>query len=149
MIHPSIGRVVWYHPGPNDPAPLDSTQPFAATVCHVWNDRLVNLSVADHNGLVFGRSSVRLAQDDDAIEQYMAQWMPYQVGQAAKAEAAEAEAASAHADNIATAHERIDNLLQITDAHADRIAAIEAMATEPQQPPEPGKLAEGETKAVE
>ena len=49
MISPSIGRIVWFHPGPNDPPAAEPNQPYAATVCRVWNDRLVNLSVTDGN----------------------------------------------------------------------------------------------------
>lgn len=94
MIPPSIGRVVWYHPSaaeriegqPND-------QVLAAHVTYVWSDRLVNLMVITPNGTPFGVTSVQLVQDNDEgpSERY-AEWMPYQKGQAAKAEALEAKA---------------------------------------------------------
>lgn len=63
MIHPTIGR-------------------------RVWNDRLVNLTVAGHDGSMHARTSVPLLQDDDAAPATgaYAAWMPYQVGQAKKHE---------------------------------------------------------------
>lgn len=82
MIRPTIGRVVWYHPGPNDPTAIDATQPHAALIAHVENDRQVNLFVIDSEGGVYSRKSVRLAQDADKAESGGAQWMPFQTGQA-------------------------------------------------------------------
>jgi len=61
-------------------------QPCAALVAYVFNDRMVNLSVSDHYGRTHNFTSVQLLQDDDArpVDGYFAEWMPYQVGQAAK-----------------------------------------------------------------
>jgi hypothetical protein len=91
MIKPSIGRVVWYHPPaterikgePND-------QDRAALVTYVWGDRMVNLMATTPNGVPYGVTSVTLVQDGDPTptDRY-ATWMPYQKGQAAKAEALE------------------------------------------------------------
>jgi hypothetical protein len=64
MIKPTVGRVVLYWPSAVQ-AGTDTLQPFAATVAYVWNDRMVNLSVTDHNGKQFGVTSVRLLQDGD------------------------------------------------------------------------------------
>ena len=59
----------------------------AAIIAHVFNDRLVNLCVIDANGATLSRTSVQLLQGDDPVPPTMhCQWMPYQVGQAAKAE---------------------------------------------------------------
>lgn len=83
MIPPSVARIVWYHPGPNDP---DGCQhELAGIVTHVWNDSMVNLAVFNQQGTLFSRTSVKLCQDEQP-EQYQATWMPYQIGQAAKHE---------------------------------------------------------------
>ncbi len=93
MITPTIGRRVWYWPSEADCGkphkdPLfytDKSQACDAGVAYVWNDRMVNLTVADQNGKMHTRTSVRLLQDDDVAGEgeAHAQWMPYQV-QAAK-----------------------------------------------------------------
>lgn len=97
MIKPTVGRVVWFTPskGPSafmgpDFLMLPGDQPCAAMVTYVWNDRLVNLVVFDHYGKSFGKTSVQLVQDNDALPPagYFAEWMPYQVGQAKKNEPA-------------------------------------------------------------
>lgn len=98
MIEPTVGRIVLYHPSDYDlntdgRRQITKDQPFAAQVAYVWNPRLVNLMVIDHDGLSFHRTSVTLLQDDDVppIGQFYCEWMPYQKGQAAKYEAAEAK----------------------------------------------------------
>lgn len=82
MIHPSIGRRVWFYPNGTNGIPVvsGSDQPCDAGVCYVWNDRLVNLTVAGHDGSMHTRTSVTLLQDDDlppSTGSY-ATWMPYQ-----------------------------------------------------------------------
>lgn len=99
MIKPTIGRVVWYWPNAHDLKTLGafayegSDQPFAATVSFVHSDRMVNLSVVDHNGSQYERRSVTLLQDGDTVNSKAgyAEWMPYQKGQAAKTEALESK----------------------------------------------------------
>ena len=86
MIKPSIGRVVLYQPHEADQVVNHGDQPMAATVSYVWSDRMVNLSIADHDGNTFTKTSVTLAQDDDAVEPGMCEWMPYQKEQATKQE---------------------------------------------------------------
>jgi hypothetical protein len=85
MIKPSVGRVVWYRPEHVDP----EEQPFAAIVTYVWNDRLVNLAVFDHYGVIQTRTSALLVQEGDPKPEVgsYAEWMPYQIGQAKKHEA--------------------------------------------------------------
>lgn len=64
-------------------------QPFSASVAYVWSDRLVNLTVSDHDGNTQSRTSVPLVQEGDvppAGGRYC-EWMPYQVGQAKKHDA--------------------------------------------------------------
>ena len=81
VITPTVGRVVWYRRDPTD------DQPHMATVCYVWNDRMVNLAGFDHNGNPYKATSVTLRQEGDAQPLYPhAEWMPYQVGQAKKHE---------------------------------------------------------------
>ena len=99
MIVPSNGRIVWYTPMrkcgdvdiDTDIIQHDKTKPLSAMVVHVWSDRMVNLLVFDSNGFLHGRTSVDLLQDDDPKPEggRFCSWMPYQLGQAAKAEAAE------------------------------------------------------------
>lgn len=89
MIKPTVGRVVWFY---HSTAPQE---PLAAIVSHVYDDQLVNLMVIERDGNTRGLMDVQLLQDDDKPdEDWWCAWMPYQLGQAARAEAAE-KAASA------------------------------------------------------
>jgi hypothetical protein len=84
MIKPTVGRVVWvFRPNhTNDP-----TQPEAALIAYVWNDRLINVGGVDHSGAPFALACLPLVQDDEPKpEGNFAAWMPYQKGQAAKTE---------------------------------------------------------------
>jgi hypothetical protein len=95
LIKPTIGRVVWYWPT-NRTQP---EQPHAAIIAHVWRDDLVNLAYFDSNGIARHATSVVLRQGEgDQATATMAQdyceWMPYQKGQAAKAEQLERDVAS-------------------------------------------------------
>lgn len=93
MIKPTVGRVVWFWPMLGEAQQLgltinDPAQPFAATVTYVWNDRLVNLSIVDHNGKQFGKTGVSLLQEGDIQSHWgRATWMPYQQAQAKKVDA--------------------------------------------------------------
>lgn len=84
MIKPTVGRVVWYHPE-FVPDSVTNERTFAAIVAHVWSDTCVNLAVFDSNGVPYNRTSVFLFQGEGERpgSQY-AEWMPYQIGQAAK-----------------------------------------------------------------
>lgn len=96
MIKPTVGRVVWYHPFETDPGPNPGDQPLCALVTHVWSDTCINLAVFDVNGKTYGKTSVLLHQDElNRPDAGFAEWMPYQKGQAAKAEQLEAKIASA------------------------------------------------------
>jgi hypothetical protein len=88
MIKPTIGRVVLFTPAKNDTAISHYGQEIPALVCHVWGDRCINIGGFDSNGKSFGRTSVPLLQDDDAVPEhgFYCEWMPYQKGQAAKTE---------------------------------------------------------------
>lgn len=77
VITPTIGRRIWYVPSTYDrggmkdkPSTIiegSSTQPCDAGVVFVHSDRLVNLSVTDHNGNLHKRTSVTLYQPGDTI----------------------------------------------------------------------------------
>jgi hypothetical protein len=94
-ILPTVGRVVWFTPsrltGDGRFAHIDGRKPLAAIVAHVFNDALVNLAVFDSNGQPHSRTSVKLVQagEDKPEHGYFCEWMPYQVGQAAKHSKAE------------------------------------------------------------
>lgn len=88
IISPTIGRIVWFWAKGSD-ALVEGNQPEAAMVTYVHTDRMVNLMVIDHSGsLVRGVKSVELAQPEDTrpTDGCFCEWMPYQVGQAAKHE---------------------------------------------------------------
>ena len=101
VIKPTVGRKVWYRPSKNDqtgPIPMSCAagQPLDATVVAVWGDRIVNVLVLDAYGRPFTKTSIPLLQegdiptldaDDKPVGGYV-EWMPYQQGQAKKAEPA-------------------------------------------------------------
>lgn len=99
MISPTPGRIVWFHAGSHDDElqhdlPAKTSQPHAAIVAYVWSDTMINVTVCKSDGETVGRTSIYLKQDGGREPQpgeAYAYWMPYQTGQAKKAEAAEAE----------------------------------------------------------
>lgn len=92
MIKPTIGRIVWYYPSATDLGAMqcNSGKEMPGVVCHVWSPNCVNLMVVDQSGKSHARTSVFLVQEGEAVPEAAghATWMPYQVGQAKKAEAA-------------------------------------------------------------
>lgn len=87
VIKPTVGRVVWFQPGPADAdMPHQSDQPLAAIIARVAAEGRVNLTVLDANGNTHSRTGVRLVQEGEEIEagERFCAWMPYQRGQAAK-----------------------------------------------------------------
>ena len=92
LIKPTIGRRIWYWPGPTDlfavasMARIESEQPFDAGIIYVHSDTCVNLQVTDHRGGIWFREKVRILQEgenDSVLDSAgVAQWMHYQVGQA-------------------------------------------------------------------
>ncbi len=101
MITPINGRIVWFTPSRQPSHHVvqhDPLVPLAAIVAHVWGDRMVNLVVFDSNGRMHAETSVPLLQDDDPKleEGRFCSWMPYQKGQAAKAEALEEKLGAKH-----------------------------------------------------
>lgn len=103
-ITPTVGRVVWYWDA--DQSVMDRKgQPFAAIITHVWSDSCVNLAVlgdGSFNIANYRPTSVMRASADSNITAMRWDWMPFQVGQAAKTEdatgklAAQIERLAAH-----------------------------------------------------
>ena len=98
-INPTVGRKLWYWPSdmdrhlnlidsdlPGGPAMqvINALQALDATVVYVWDDRMVNLRITDHNGTVHERTSVPLIQPDDTLPEhgFFCTWMPYQTEKA-------------------------------------------------------------------
>lgn len=92
MISPTIGRVVWYWPNIASGDAEGNDQPLAALIAHVLSDTCVNLAIFDKNGVSVEKppTSVLLVQDGNPRPTGggFCEWMPYQKGQAAKADAA-------------------------------------------------------------
>ena len=99
MIEPTVGRVVLYTPHEGEGA-NNGGQPMAATIAYVWGERMVNLSVVDHNGNQFSATSIPLAQDDDIVAPGICEWMDYQKGQAAKTESLEEQFGSGDTEEV-------------------------------------------------
>jgi hypothetical protein len=85
-ISPTPGRIVWVFGCSDDP------QPFAAIVTYVHNDHLINVAAFEASGHHRPLEKVPLWQpgEGNADGGVHAEWMPYQIGQAAKAELDEA-----------------------------------------------------------
>lgn len=93
MIKPTVGRVVLFTPHHADRHHNDDRQSWAALICYVHSDRMVNLAAFGQNGASHSKTSVTLLQDDDAKPEHghYCEWMPYQTGQAAKTEKLQAQ----------------------------------------------------------
>jgi len=85
MIMPTVGRVVWYRPWGSTRASND--QPQAAIISYVHSDTCVNLAIFNVSGTTDAQTSVPLYQGEGErpLSAYC-EWMPYQMGQAAKTE---------------------------------------------------------------
>lgn len=79
MIAPTVGRVVWYHPGPNDPWASRTAEFQAAIIAAVFSDTDINLMVIAPDGTTYQRQHVYLCQEgNEAPANGYAEWMPYQ-----------------------------------------------------------------------
>lgn len=90
----TIGLAVWYIPSiydrggmldkPSTIMHASSDKPCEARIAYVHSERLVNLSVTDHNGNIHQRTSVTLYQpgDDIPVDSGFAVWKEDQVKQA-------------------------------------------------------------------
>lgn len=89
MIEPTVGRIVLYHYGPGE-SRHHGPEAWPAIVTKVHGHHSVNLTVFAPDGVVLGKPEVRLVQaDEEAPDGEWCEWMPYQIGQAARTEAAE------------------------------------------------------------
>lgn len=86
VIVPSVGRVLWFWPS-KEYKEQERAQPCAAICTYVHSERMVNISTYNCNGEQYPLTSVPLRQPDDAdpAKGPFVEWMPYQIGQAAKA----------------------------------------------------------------
>lgn len=91
MIKPTIGRVVWYHPSHADAVAKNPGDVHPALITKVWSASCINLAIFDSEGVPYQRTSILLVQDGESPPAFgYAEWMPYQIGQAARTEQAEA-----------------------------------------------------------
>jgi hypothetical protein len=97
-IKPTVGRVVWFYPAANQATngfhPPTLNDPLAAIVAKVIGDSTLNLTVFDAQGFSHSMTDVPLIQAHEGapVDGYFATWMPYQIGQAKKAEDREHDA---------------------------------------------------------
>lgn len=78
-IIPTIGRRVWFW------EQATQSHPFDAGIAYVHSDNMINISHADHNGVMWSKTSVPLWDGEGARPQaFYCEWMPYQKDQAAK-----------------------------------------------------------------
>lgn len=104
MITPTVGRIVWYKPTPQDRErgmDTNGDEPLAAVVAAVLAPTVVNLGVFDATGALHVRQRVDLVQPEDPEpeEGGYCGWMPYQVEQAAKVAAPASKRAKVAADD--------------------------------------------------
>lgn len=88
-IKPTVGRVVLYIPQKHEGFTVLDDQPCAATIAHVdENGVFCNLTVHDHIGVVHSLRNIPLVQGtiDKPTGGGYCEWMPYQIGQAAKSD---------------------------------------------------------------
>ncbi len=81
-IVPTVGRVVWIRNR------ITAETPEAALVAFVTSDYTINVGGVDHKGRHFSLQGIPLVQEGDQPPHLgpWAEWMPYQIGQAAKTE---------------------------------------------------------------
>jgi len=85
-------------------------------VCGVVDDSTVNLVVFDANGYPHPMSGIHLCQDDEQPEQYTAEWMPYQIGQAKKYEEGTAPVLDAKLAKIQEDQVELDRRLKLIES---------------------------------
>lgn len=86
FIKPTVGRVVWFHPDPASQVVL------SAQIAHVNEDGTLNIGYLNKYGAHASATDVPLCQaGDEAPNGPYCEWMPYQLGQAAKTERAESD----------------------------------------------------------
>lgn len=86
MTQPTVGRVLWFWPSPDEQMALPRAgQPLAAHVAAVSEDgSTVNLQVIDAYGYAHARQDVPFFEVVALVGHSYADWMPYQRAQHAK-----------------------------------------------------------------
>lgn len=94
VIVPTVGRKIYFYPDAGgiadktitriDEQPIDATVVYVHPKAEADPHHLVNLRLTDHTGFMHFCGKVPLVQDGSIVKGACAQWMPYQVGQAAK-----------------------------------------------------------------
>lgn len=133
-IKPTVGRRLWYFASKSDylgsTVPMtvsDRAKPLDAGIAYVHSDRLINISVADQNGVLHNRTSITLYQAGEDVPFEVGGycvWMDYQVQQAAK----EADQADIHAPVASVSSADIEATIVTKGLTAPRVTveAIEA-----------------------
>lgn len=84
MIKPTIGRIVWFYPQGRQQVEAKQ-QPHAAIIAYVHSDDYINITYFDTNGFAHPANGVFLRQEGEPRPDFaFCEWMPYQLGQAAK-----------------------------------------------------------------
>jgi hypothetical protein len=90
VIEPTPGRVLWYRPKADEVGEAgltpDGNKPLAAHIAFVHSPTLINIMLIDARGCPHGRENVPLVEEGE-LPEGACTWMPYQKGQAAKADA--------------------------------------------------------------
>jgi len=85
-IAPTVGRIVYFFASADDGIATTGA-PLAAIITAVNDDGTINLAVFSQHASVSARLNVTLVQEgDETPATGHAEWMPYQLGQAAKTE---------------------------------------------------------------
>jgi len=94
MIKPTVGRIVLFW----TERPTPGAQPWPAIIAKVYDDTLVDVHVFPPRALTYPVNNVTLVQSGDLrpVAGAFVEWMPYQVGQAARTAAAEAQLAQGY-----------------------------------------------------
>ncbi len=83
MITPTVGRIVWFYPGPGARSRMNvlGNQPMRADIIYVIDDHTVNLSVTDHSGVEYPFDKVPLVQEGETPPERRSycEWMPCQL----------------------------------------------------------------------
>lgn len=64
MILPKVGQIVHFRPNSTDALFDDKPDPFAAIICQVWSEVIVDLMIVGRTGVTSGRAGVTLWQGD-------------------------------------------------------------------------------------
>lgn len=97
MIRPTQGRIVWYHVGERWPA----------MIVKVHDDRRVDVKVFTSDNIFTDHGVLLRQPDDPEPKQPHAEWMDYQVGQAAKTE----DVVEALAEDIEAVKKTVDQFI--------------------------------------